>query len=90
MATTTGALAQTALNIAQPIQQNILNGQYIDVYKALFDLCGAVIALADAQYAILNAAATPSLTTSVATTPAVDNAYSATQAWPVLVQTSNR
>jgi len=83
MATTTGALAQDALNIAAQLQSNVSNGQYIDVYKAVSDLCTAVIALADAYYATCNAAATPSLTTSVATTPVIGNQYSGTQTWPV-------
>ena len=49
-----------------------------------------IIALADAYYATCNAAATPSLTTSVATTPNIGIQYSATQTWPVTPVTSIR
>jgi len=83
MATTTGALVQDALNISAALQKNLGNGQYVDVYVAIKDLCTANIALADALYAVLNAAATPSLTTAVATTPEIGNQYSAVQTWPV-------
>jgi hypothetical protein len=90
MAVTTGALAQDALNITAQLQANILNGQYVDPYVAIRDLCTAVIALADAYYATLNAAGTPSLTTSVATTPVIGSQYSATATWPVTPTTGVR
>ena len=91
MAVTTGTLAQNALNIAAALQSNILNGNAPDIYKQVFDLAGAVIALADAYYATINAAATPSLSTSVATSvSAIDATYSATQTWPVTPQTQQR
>jgi hypothetical protein len=91
MATTTGTLAQNALNIAASLQTSILNGNAPDLSKQIFDLCGAVVALADAYYATLNAAATPALTTSVATSvSAIDSCYSATQTWPVAPQTEQR
>ncbi len=90
MATTTGALAQDCLNIAAEIQYEIQNGVKEDVYAYISDLCCAVNALANAYYATLNAAATPSLTTSVAVTPAIGNQYSYTQTWPVAVYTRVR
>lgn len=90
MATTTGALAQDALNIAVPIQNNIANGVYEDPYSYIMDLAVAVQCLANAYYATLNAAATPSLTTSVAVTPLIGNQYSATQTWPVNIATRVR
>ncbi len=90
MATTTGALAQSALNIAAAIQNNIANGVYEDPYYFISDLCAAINALGNAYYATLNAAATPSLTTSVNTTPNIGNQYSGTQAWPVNVFTRIR
>jgi hypothetical protein len=79
MATTTGALAQDTLNIAVALQNNISNGQYVDVYACVSDLCAAVIALAEAYYATCSAAATPSLTTSVSTTVTIGAQYSYTQ-----------
>jgi len=90
LATTTGALAQDALNICAALQTGIQNGQYVDPYVAIRDLCTAVIALADAYYATCNAAATPALTTSVATTPNIGAQYSATQTWPVTPVTGIR
>jgi hypothetical protein len=90
MAVTTGALAQDALNIAYALQQNINQGQAPDIYKQVSDLCTAVIALADAYYATLNAASTPSLSTSVSTTPAIGAQYSAVATWPVTPVTGIR
>ena len=92
MAATTGALTQDALNIAVALQQNIINGQYIDPYVAIRDLCTAVIALADAYYGTLNAAATPALTTSVAVTPVIGPQYVTTtpSTWPAAVTTGIR
>lgn len=96
MATTTGALAQNALNIAVNLQTNIRQGVYVDVYDAISDLSTAVIALADAYYATINAAATPALTTSVAITPVIGPQYSAVTTgkypttWPAPVITGIR
>lgn len=90
MATTTGALAQNTLNITAAIQANIANGVYEDPYLFISDLCGALNALADAYYATLNAASTPSLSTVVNTTPAIGNQYSAVQTWPVTPYTRIR
>jgi hypothetical protein len=95
MAVTTGVLAQDALNISNAIQQNILNGQYVDPYVAIRDLCTALNALANAYYATLNSAATPSLTTSVAVTPVIGTQYQTTtgtfgSTWPAPVQTGIR
>ena len=93
MAVTTGTLVQDSLNIAVTLQQGILNGQYVDPYVAIRDLSTAVIALADALYAVMNAAATPSLTTSVAVTPVIGGQYATTttaSTWPAAVTTGIR
>jgi hypothetical protein len=45
---TPAQLAQIALNIAVPLQNNVANGQYEDVYVCVSDLCAALIALAEA------------------------------------------
>jgi hypothetical protein len=89
-ATTTGALAQNAINIVVPIQQNIQNGVYEDPYAYMMDLCAAILALAEAYYATLNAAATPSLSTAVATTVTIGNQYSLAQSVTSAVYTRIR
>jgi hypothetical protein len=78
MATTTGALAQNALNITVPLQTNLANGVYEDPYACISDLCAAINALAEAYYATL-AAGSASTSTSVNTTVSIGNQYSATQ-----------
>jgi hypothetical protein len=96
VATTTGALAQISLNIATNLKASIGQGSYNDLYDAVTDLATAVVALADAYYATLNAAATPSLTTSVAITPVIGGQYAAVTTganpttWPAPVVTGIR
>jgi hypothetical protein len=79
MATTTQALAQTTINIAAALQNGIRNGQYIDVYDAITDLCTAVIALTEAYNATLVAAAASTSTAVAGVTPVIGSQYSAVQ-----------
>ena len=89
MATTTGALAQDALNVCVALQSNIANGVYEDPYACISDLCAAINALAEAYYATL-AAGSAATTTSVATTVTLGTQYSATQSLTSPIFTRNR
>jgi hypothetical protein len=84
MSVTPNQLVQYAANIAGPIQTTIQNGQYEDVYKTLFDLAAAVIALCDATNG--NLGSTPVAVTTVA----IGTQYSATATLPYNVVTSVR
>jgi len=79
MATTTGALVQTALNIVAPIQGNIANGVYEDPYSFISDLCGAMVALAEAISASQVAGVMAPSTVIAGVTPNVGPQYSAVQ-----------
>ncbi len=81
MSVTPNQLVQDAANIVIPIQTTILNGQYADVYKTLYDLAAAVAALCDACNGNLG-------TTGVSVTPSIGGQYSATQTLPIAVQTT--
>jgi hypothetical protein len=89
MATTTQALAQTSVNIAVALQNNLTNGNPPDIYQSVNDLCGAVIALAEAYNASLVAGAV-AVGTSVNTTVAIGTQYSAVQPFTSPVITKQR
>jgi hypothetical protein len=89
VATTTGALAQNALNICVPLQNNIANGVYEDPYKCISDLCAAINCLAEAYYATLVATAAAT-STAVGVTPAIGNQYSAVQSTTAPIFTAIR
>ncbi len=81
---TPNQLIQDAVNIAVPIQSMIENGQYLDVYKTIYDLAAAVLALANATYG--NNGTTPVSIPNIA----IAGTYSAAQTIPTSIGTSTR
>lgn len=83
---TTAVVSQYALNIAIALQESISDGIYEDVNNQIFDLCGAVIALAEC----VNANASNLSTAVSPSNVAIGTQYSATQPNTYGLETTQR